>query len=228
MANRTCSEDDCNGPVIARSLCGMHYARARKSGGPLPPTKSVQKRKCLIGGCPRDVRSNGYCKRHSENLRLFGNPIPRKERSLDELLREVGWTVTGSGCWEWDGSRNDAGYGLFTAAHLGLHEILAHRVAYEHFTGPIPDGMLVRHACDNPPCMNPDHLSVGTKQDNAQDMIDRGRHWAQKRTHCDNGHDLRLPGATRRSSWGNGITGNVCVECRRDRKRRYNERKRAS
>lgn len=77
-----------------------------------------------------------------------------------------------SPCIEWDGRHNKAGYGV-----LDIHRkvALAHRVAYVKAHGPIPDGLLVRHKCDNPPCVNPDHLIVGTHDDNMADMLSRER-----------------------------------------------------
>ena len=81
-------------------------------------------------------------------------------------------TTTDSGCWEWKQRRHVKGYGL---AHIGRRCVRAHRYAYEVWCGPIPEGMMVLHSCDNPPCCNPDHLRVGTAKDNAQDAILRGR-----------------------------------------------------
>lgn len=77
-----------------------------------------------------------------------------------------------SGCWLWTGSLSNKGYGLF---YLNGKSCRAHRVSWEIFKTPIPAGMLVCHTCDNPPCVNPDHLYVGTPRDNTQDMLRRGR-----------------------------------------------------
>jgi len=74
-------------------------------------------------------------------------------------------------CWEWSGGRNAKGYGIF---FLGGSR-LAPRVAYEMSLGQIPGGMCVRHSCDNPPCVNPSHLSTGTPSDNVRDRVERGR-----------------------------------------------------
>lgn len=100
-----------------------------------------------------------------------------------EKLAEVGWTTLPGGCWEYNGRRDPSGYGIH--AHIRMH-----RVSFELHKGPIPDGLLVRHTCDNPPCINPEHLITGTRADNVADMIARGRHWHQRQTHCIRGHEF--------------------------------------
>lgn len=76
-------------------------------------------------------------------------------------------------CWEWQGSRQHYGHGLMSVK--GKH-LKTHRISYELHVGPIPVGLCVRHKCDNPPCVNPDHLEVGTLADNNRDRDLRGRH----------------------------------------------------
>lgn len=77
-----------------------------------------------------------------------------------------------SGCWEWQGYRMPFGYGQMG---IGKRLVLTHRLAWELTNGPIPDGLVLRHSCDNPPCVNPGHLSLGTQQDNVNDMVQRNR-----------------------------------------------------
>jgi hypothetical protein len=77
------------------------------------------------------------------------------------------------GCWLWMSCRNRQGYGQINVGNKKRVE--AHRVAYELTYGPIPDGKVVRHKCDNPRCCRPDHLLLGTYRDNAQDAIERGQ-----------------------------------------------------
>lgn len=76
-------------------------------------------------------------------------------------------------CWVWDSPRNANGYGVFGNANK--RNTLAHRFAYELFVGKIPSGLFVLHHCDNPPCVNPAHLFVGTAKDNAKDCVQKGR-----------------------------------------------------
>jgi hypothetical protein len=78
-------------------------------------------------------------------------------------------------CWLWTGTKNDYGYGIFLMP--GEKSIRAHRYSYEFFTKQkIPNGMIIMHLCDNPPCVNPDHLRVATKRENNADTANKHRH----------------------------------------------------
>lgn len=79
----------------------------------------------------------------------------------------------GPGCWTWLASKKHDGYGK--RKHNGKMTT-AHRVSFEMEFGPIPDGLAVLHRCDNPPCVRPDHLFLGTQQENIADMVAKGRH----------------------------------------------------
>lgn len=82
------------------------------------------------------------------------------------------------GCLIWTGALDDHGYGRISRGAQGNGYARTHRVAWElAHEADIPDGMIICHRCDNPPCCNPDHLFVGTHEDNSQDMMskDRGR-----------------------------------------------------
>jgi len=103
-------------------------------------------------------------------------------------------------CWLWTGTRQHNGYGRILVDGRMRQ---AHRVSYELTFGPVPAGLQVCHKCDNPPCVNPDHLFVGTQSDNLFDQGRKGRNalqvdpsrsvLAQRRremTHCKRGHSL--------------------------------------
>lgn len=77
-------------------------------------------------------------------------------------------------CWEWQAAKDGHGYGAI-AASGERRTLQAHRVAYELANGPIPDGLQVLHRCDNPGCVKPAHLFLGTHQDNMADMCAKGR-----------------------------------------------------
>ncbi len=77
-----------------------------------------------------------------------------------------------NGCWEWLGYLDPKGYGTFGVNNKVFK---AHRYSYLIHFGPIPEKLCVCHHCDNPQCCNPDHLFLGTHNDNMQDMIKKGR-----------------------------------------------------
>lgn len=80
-----------------------------------------------------------------------------------------------TGCWLWTATGRQDGYGFLSPERPQRGMLLAHRVSYELHSGPIPEGMKVLHTCDMPPCVNPDHLFLGTDLDNAKDKMRKGR-----------------------------------------------------
>lgn len=86
-------------------------------------------------------------------------------------------------CWEWRGWRHTFGYGVMARA-----KVLTHRYSWEIHFGPIPAGQSVCHRCDNPPCVNPRHLFLGSQADNARDMWAKARGSKPPRGHIDNQH----------------------------------------
>lgn len=79
----------------------------------------------------------------------------------------------GDACWLWTRARFTRGYGKFAPCSYELEG--AHRMAWVLTHGPIPDGLWVLHKCDTRPCCRPDHLFLGTRQDNVDDMVAKGR-----------------------------------------------------
>lgn len=85
------------------------------------------------------------------------------------------------GCWNWQGRRQPFGYGQFDVARKPQ---AAHRVAFCLTYGPVSKGLCVLHHCDNPSCVRPDHLFVGTRADNQRDMVAKGRSTKGRLTHA--------------------------------------------
>jgi hypothetical protein len=95
---------------------------------------------------------------------------PAVERVLDKVV-----AIPFAGCWVFMGATNSFGYGIVGSGGRGKPNDRAHRITYKHFKGEIPKGMFVCHTCDVPSCCNPDHLFLGTNQDNVNDMVRKKR-----------------------------------------------------
>jgi HNH endonuclease len=109
-------------------------------------------------------------------------------RSLEAMpFRFWDKVLVGDNCWEWQGYKDQRGYGRTRIDGKGL---LTHRVAWTIWNGPIPDGALVCHHCDNPSCVRPAHLFLGTHRDNTRDMLDKDRHRWRGKNLCIHGHPL--------------------------------------
>jgi len=117
--------------------------------------------------CERPHSAHGFCGMHLYRLRRFGSTD--KPTGPSESERFWSRVKRGAGCWIYG---SGAGYGRVKCR--GRQES-SHRVAWILTHGQIPDGLIVRHKCDNPPCVRPDHLLLGTYQDNTNDAKARRR-----------------------------------------------------
>jgi hypothetical protein len=121
------------------------------------------------------------------------------------------YAISETGCWEWTGALNNKGYGKLC---VNGKQIFAHRASYALHVGPIPPGSVICHLCDNPRCVNPDHLFAGTMLDNTRDMIAKGRAVHPTKEFCVRGH--ALSGA---NLYFPPSGGRQCRVCKSDRKR---------
>lgn len=137
---------------------------------------------CSIEGCDGEVVARGWCNKHYSRWRAHGDPhaTVKPHGSLRERFESK--VVKTDSCWLWVGGKNKQGYGKLRIGGKGGEHVRAHRVSYELHRGPIPDGFFVMHKCDNPSCVNPEHLDIGTAMDNVADMVSKDRHTYGERT----------------------------------------------
>jgi hypothetical protein len=113
----------------------------------------------------------------SGRVKSCGCLMRKAQKDWNETQREKArlenkYKITEGGCWEWTSYKNACGYGTL---RIDGRSQLAHRASYEQFIGHIPEGLNVNHKCDNPACINPEHLWIGTQLENIADMVTKGR-----------------------------------------------------
>lgn len=117
-----------------------------------------------------DRMTTVQCKICAQSMSVKSN-VTRRVCSPSCLLSDRS-QLESNGCKVWTGPTDRDGYGI---AYIDGKYVSTHRLAYTLALGSIPSGAMVRHTCDNPPCIDPDHLLVGTAQDNSNDCVERDR-----------------------------------------------------
>jgi hypothetical protein len=170
-----CSIENCKNKYEAKGFCQKHYYNNKNHGDPLAKNK---KQSCSIENCENKHYGKGFCQKHYNNNKRHGDPLVGKSQTQSqnkagtkEYISENS-EIDINGCWIWKRFKDNKGYGM---SGLKGKSIRAHRLSYLAFVGEIPNNLHVLHNCDNPTCVNPKHLFLGTHQDNMNDKVNKNR-----------------------------------------------------
>lgn len=180
-----CLIEGCERGFYALGYCPLHWRRRKETGDPLKTKTGLTGKSagtipkhigCKVENCDEKHDANGYCALHNYRANTYGDPLfviktwGKGKTPSARFWSRVKLTADDQRCWLWTGKPNERGYGSLQADNVRWY---AHRFSYFLKHGECPD--LVRHKCDTPLCVNPNHLEQGTYQDNIDDMISRGR-----------------------------------------------------
>lgn len=174
-----CLMENCESEAWSRGYCQKHYSRLKRAG----KIKNLPKKSgflCLAEGCDRIVGKDGgfgFCSKHYQRYKKYGDPNKvywkRLEGETIEEKLKANYFENENGCWIWKGGKNSRGYGSINIGNRKTAQV--HRIAFKLWKGELPDDLFVCHHCDEPLCINPDHLFLGTNQDNIDDKMFKGR-----------------------------------------------------
>jgi hypothetical protein len=153
-------------------------------------------------------------------------PIPEEERFWEKVDKS-GQNPDFPDCWEWTAHRSK-GYGAFSHKPDGKSKkISAHKYSWQKANGKqVPEGLEVCHLCNNPPCVRPDHLEVGTRSHNQRYSVLHGNHKESRKTHCKHGHRYDDASTYWKISEHTGFKTRDCKICHKRWNQEGNERKR--
>lgn len=217
---KTCMIDECGKPVKAQGWCQAHYNRWRAHGDPLggrTAKGAFSGGPCKVDDCGEPAKGGlGWCRRHYQKWYNTGDPLaPDKYTRRGAPLRErlEARIIKTDYCWFWTGKPNRSGYGVIGITdENGRKLYMAHRVAYEVFAGPIPEGLVLDHLCRNRACVRPDHLEPVEQLENVR----RGAA-TERGTHCPSGHEFTEE---------NTYWVRTCITCHRASRDRWKAKRR--
>lgn len=169
----------------------------------------VQECSSLVG----QKGARGFCTKHYQMWRMVGDPCGTTAQSEEDRF----WKKVAKGprCWTWTASKDEDGYGMFKAGRT----LRAHRWAYEHAVGLIPNGMVLDHLCRNASCVNPSHLEPVTNEENL--LRGWGRRIKNGMTdECINGHKF-----TPENTYATPKGALVCRACSATSRRKYEQKR---